>query len=208
MVFHSPSLTAECRIVRGQGSNLMQIQIQLTLKDYLQAYRAHMGPGYFFFPVAGVLAMILGIFYSWVKLPATYAIVSIPIGALVAVFFPIALRRHFKSNKKLSRPFSVTFSGDGIETVSEYGDSRIKWSAFLHFVENNKVFLLYSQPNYFLVFPKRFFSPELLNEFGQLVHSNLTPKKRARNIIRTVLVWVVLIIAIVVLYQVIKSSGR
>jgi hypothetical protein len=128
----------------------MQIQIQLTLKDYLQAFRAHMGLGYFFFPAAGVLLITFGIFHSWIKMPVEYAIGSAALGAFITISLPIGLRRQFKRNKKLSYPFSMTFSSEGIESVSEYGDSRTKWSAFVHFVESNKMFLLYPQPNYFL----------------------------------------------------------
>ena len=186
----------------------MPVQIQLTAKDYRRAYRAHVGWVYFFFPAMGSLLILGGICHSWIEMSAVNGIGLIALGVFAISLLPLVLYQQFKSNKKLTIPFNITPSLEGIEMTADYGNSLTRWKAYVQFVENKELFLLYPQPALFLVYPKRFFSPEQLEEFGRLVRTNVLPKKRSLNTIRTLVIWIVIIISIWVLYQVLQSQGR
>jgi hypothetical protein len=187
----------------------MPVQIQLTLKDYLRAYRLHMRWSYFFFPVVGSCLILGGICQLWIGMGAANGVAAMALGALFVAAFPILLRRQFRCNKKLILPFQVTPTSEGIEMTAEYGNSLTRWNAFVKSAENKDFFLLYPQPALFLVFPKRFFSSEQLEEFGRLMRANVEPKTgQGRMVIKLIVVWTLILIGIIVLYQVIKSPGQ
>jgi hypothetical protein len=186
----------------------MSIQIQLTLKDYLRAYRAHMGWNYFSFPILGSVFIIAGVCeLSLFGRSVASGLAAIGFGVFCLVALPIGLRRNFKANKKISIPFSVTASGEGIELTSEHGNSFTRWQAYIQFAETDDVLLLYPQRLLYNVYPKRFFAPEQLEEFSRLVHANVAPKKgEGRRFILIVAVWVFILLAIVVSYEIMTRS--
>jgi len=189
----------------------MPVQIQLTAKDYRRALRAHLGWKYFFFYGMGALAIALGVCHSWIRIDAVYGICMIGLGIGAISFTPLIQYQCFKSNRKLTTPWSMTASSEGIETSSEYGNAFTRWTAFVRFVENKELILLYTQPLLFYTFPKRFFLAEQLEEFERLVRTHISPiapKNQIMNLIRVVVVWMIVIVAIWVLYQVLRSSGR
>jgi hypothetical protein len=187
----------------------MPVKIQLTLKDYLRAYRAHAGWSYFFLPAWGSMAILAGIFHSSILMSTAHGIVLIAVGVFLISLLPMVLRRHFKCNKKLVIPYNVTASSEGIELAAEYGNSFTRWQAFVQFAETNDVFLLYPQPRLYQMFPKRFFSPEQLEEFNRLVRAHVAPKKgEGKKIVWLLVFWGAILIAAIVSYQFMKRSGQ
>lgn len=187
----------------------MPVQIQLTLKDYLRAYRAHAGSVCFFLPILGSTFLIAGIWRLWIESEIFSPLMSIAFGVFCIVAVPVSVRRNFKANKKLVIPYNVTASSEGLELASEYGNSLTRWQAFVQFAETNDVFLLYTQPRLYHMFPKRFFSPEQLEEFGHLVRAHVAPKKsEGKKIVWLLVFWGAILIAAIVSYQFMKRSGQ
>jgi hypothetical protein len=153
------------------------VQIQLTLKDVRRAQRTNMGLGYFLFPVMGSMTILTAIFLFWIQMSTAIGIGLVAAGAFLVFIVPIWSRQQFKANKNLAQPFVIEASGEGIAINSEHGQSFTKWSAFLGFKESEEAFLLYLQPQLYWLFPKRFFSPEQLQELGDLVCAQVTRKK-------------------------------
>src|SRR5260370_11687287 len=98
----------------------MPVQIQLSAKDDRRAYRAHVGWVYFFFPAMGSLLILGGICHSWIEMSAVNGIGLIALGVFAISLLPLVLYQQFKSNKKLTIPFNITPSLEGIEMTSDY----------------------------------------------------------------------------------------
>jgi hypothetical protein len=104
------------------------------------------------------------------------------VGSLGGVYFlycSVALRRYFRrrfrNDRRFQHDFTADISGEGIHIVTPSEDSRVKWSAFIRALESDKIFMLFHAEWIFSIFPKRAFDPVGLEQFRELVRSNIPP---------------------------------
>jgi hypothetical protein len=144
----------------------MKILCRYTLDDYLEAHRLHRKGsiwrqwervvGFLFLFIcigAGLLIVLptprlyrtalplLGLAVFWVL--------------LLFVFPRMRIQYVFKRNPYLNQESTVEVSEEGILTENPNMRSQRNWNMFIRWAENERLFMVYSAPNQFLLLPKR-----------------------------------------------------
>lgn len=141
----------------------------------------------------------VGAFFSWsvprhtpTDILAAFVTVTLVGTALLAalnllsrwLILPIRARRIFQQQKNLQRPYRVSWDAENVQTSSTSGSSKIPWADFLKWRESKQLFLLYRSDVLFQMYPKRYFTPEQVNEFRSLAKRNIAEvagRKRKGN---------------------------
>jgi hypothetical protein len=102
------------------------------------------------------------------------------LGSLVGFYFVycrFALRRYFvrrfRKDRRFLHDFTADISDEGIHTETFSEDSHAKWSAFVRFLESDKIFMLFHAEWIFIIIPKRAFEPADVDQFRELVRRNV-----------------------------------
>jgi hypothetical protein len=100
----------------------------------------------------------------------------------------------------------VRYRADDREiTVTTAGSTVTRsWNRFTQYREGARAFLLWGGPYSVQVFPKRAFSPEGIQWLRATLTREVKPEGKAttRRVFRLVTVWLILVVAFLVLYQV------
>jgi hypothetical protein len=166
----------------GQKQKLIEVIIQLTLEDYRHGLQSHAPIKTSVFVGVGILMVLSGGAW-WFFFKEIVALILMVAGAVIALNGLLrwtGLRRQFERDEKLSLPHKFTVTAHGIDVTAQYGSSHIEWGGFVRYVENNQIFLLYAQPLRFYGFPKRCFTPEQLEEFGQMVRAKVPARPASK----------------------------
>jgi hypothetical protein len=165
----------------------MKIVYRISEQDYMRAhdlFRANEKPLHRRFsrrlmPWFGALLIATQVVYL-VVVSDRDPVLSI-IGFIVGFFFlycGFALRRYFRrsyqKDQRFKHEFTAEISDEGIEIVTAFSESKMKWPSFVRFLESDEIFMLFLAQWLFLIFPKRAFVAGEANQFRTMLRRNVT----------------------------------
>lgn len=163
----------------------MTVSYQGTLEDFVEAARAFSGQRWYgrwaspSLYVIGTLTIVGTLYYAW-----EYGGEAYPLGLILGVTLlalPAAMRAGvvstFKQRTSFQRPVTLGICDEAVEVTTAESTGKLEWSAFHKTVEAKNVFLLFLDPLYYIVVPKRAFTPEQLAEFRELLARKIPQKK-------------------------------
>jgi len=135
-----------------------------------------------------------------------------PIGAAVGYYF---WRSSFKGGARRSlagktdRERTVTwrFGPETIEISNSASYTRFEWSTFHRSLEGPDTFVLYTSEAVLQVIPKRAFRTEDIETVRRMFASHITPRKKPSHAMRTLLLWVTLILLFLAVWQFMNSGA-
>src|SRR5579871_6200734 len=165
----------------------MKIVCRYTFEDYVEAHRLHRSRSLwrqwdraiafvFLCLTAGVGLLIV------LKHPAQYRIALPSFGlavfwALLLFVFPrLRMQYLFKRSPYLNQELTFEISDEGILQESPTMRSQRNWSMFTGWADNKRMFMIYSSPIQFILFPKRFFAPGQADQLRELLGRKLSNK--------------------------------
>lgn len=145
----------------------MHIQISYTREDAYQAQKLNYlrSKSKYFVFVCGVLLLLWVAFNIFILndfiIPNIFPI----FGGLFLFFYPYTFIKYwtywwFKRAPGLHNLVTMEIDENGISTMTQLSNGKIKFEGFNRFENNNKVLLLFTAPRVFLMVPKRFVSDE------------------------------------------------
>jgi hypothetical protein len=85
-------------------------------------------------------------------------------------------RIQFRRMPSAQSPMAIVVSDSGMQVQSQHCDSRVAWSTYIGWAEEESVFVLFPQPRIYVPIPKRAFAAEQLNEFREILRRNVVTK--------------------------------
>ncbi|HEY6327755.1 MAG TPA: YcxB family protein [Blastocatellia bacterium] len=104
---------------------------------------------------------------AWLALGLPVAVVTLWLSPYLAA------RRSWATNKSAREEAHYVFSERGVDSTAPSSSSHVGWDALYGATETGKDFLLFLSPKQTWQFPKRFFSPEQIQEFRGLLRANV-----------------------------------
>lgn len=160
--------------------------IQLTAEDLAHAARLNLRQAFFsrkflirFVTVILVASLIICTFYYHVIDQAPQPGVVLMIGALwiataILTLYGLAyldaprqMRKIFKQQKNLHKPYTLTWDGDRLESTSEAGNARLAWDELLKMREDSKIMLFYESEQLYRLIPKRYVTQDQIASLRQ-----------------------------------------
>lgn len=190
------------------GIGLMQIRYRITAADYNEANSRLMRSAQIFGAVIILAGALVGITNPQGVTQNPIPIIVAPVFGLFLIFgWRLSASRAYKADKRLQREYSATIGESIVEVECETGRTEYRWSSFVRFLETKNLFLLYQAPRVFNLFPKRSFSPGDAEAFRQLAKAKVVPAPQQQpNVVKTIVFWLVVILAAVLLWQVVKNT--
>lgn len=154
----------------------MKIETQLTFKDNLRAnyYFTYSRPTMIFFCILGIYFVYL--FISGTGEGFDTNETGVILGLMVILYIILAplliyiqTKKHYNSNKNLHKPITYEFTYEGIELNSDDLHSNFPWENVHKVKESKNLFYIYQSKVLANIVPKRFFSPQEMLEFRELV---------------------------------------
>lgn len=96
---------------------------------------------------------------------ALMAAVPLAMLLLVKVLLPWQLRRHFRQTAGLKDEVEMSWDADGLRFSAPRGQSRLAWSDYYSWTENDRLLLLYQSEMLFNAVPKAVLSDDQLADF-------------------------------------------
>jgi hypothetical protein len=109
-----------------------------------------------------------------------------------------------KSERELTVTWRFTPETFEITTVTTY--TRMQWSAAHRVIEGRDTFALYTSEAIVQIIPKRAFRPEEVEALRGLFARCITPRKRPSNFGRVFVLWVVLILMFLAIWQFLQGT--
>jgi hypothetical protein len=100
--------------------------------------------------------------------------------ALMFVLLPRAWRRAYRAIPPEQREQSVEFSADGLVYDSAHAHATVRWAAYSHYVETDRLILLHQPSRVIVPLPKSAFPPDELRRLRELVAERLPRDRPAR----------------------------
>lgn len=144
-----------------------------------------------------------GVVSLWV--PA--AVVCIGIPALL-FGFNRAASKVLENRKDTERDITWELDETGYCVKTPGSDSRAAWDTVHRIKEGRRTFLLYPASNIFQIIPKRAFRYEDIPRIRWLFRTRVTPRSASNPMVRTVALWVVLIVAFLAVWQFLQQPGH
>lgn len=119
------------------------------------------------------------------------------------MFRRMAIRQNFESNRALDKPITGTADEEGIELVSQYGQSRMPWSAYYQAKVSRNMVLLYQSTTQALFLPREFFASDSdWDRFVQIVRTSVKapPLVRWRSV-WTLLLWMAIFLTVILIWN-------
>ena len=166
----------------------INLNIQLTPEDYIQAIFVHMRPrpvlkwaGYSVLSLAAIV-IVISFYFAFADRKGFFIpIFLIAMLAYLAFLFlyiqPRRVRKIFWQQKALQIPYSYSVANEAMVVKSDISDEKLPWDYFIKWKEGKKLFVIYHSDVMFRMFPKRCFtSPEEMTQFRQLLQTKLGPQ--------------------------------
>jgi YcxB-like protein len=163
----------------------MQIQYQLTEKDFFEAFRTHRNRTTlkkwtmrtFFVLVLGFMAFL---FYGSLLAHNTRKLMPLFVITLLWVAFMVALpwwsaRRQFRGQPKARGPKTLLLDSSGAQWQWDGGFTTTQWKDYIRWVEGKDQVLFYTSPVCFNILPKRALDSHQLDELRALLTQNIRP---------------------------------
>jgi len=164
----------------------MEVTYQLTVDDFRRAIKAYrtrttflrwsfrVGAGVMVLAFAGgITVLVLEPHGNTVKNLLPLLVLC----ALWSVFIwaapHLSARRQFRGSPSANSPITLEASDAGLHFRSAHGDSRVDWSAYVNWLEEEKVFAIFPNPRIFVALPKRAFNADQISEFRKLLHQKI-----------------------------------
>ena len=164
----------------------MQIDYQLTDKDFTETFAAHRNRSLF----GKWLRRLVLLFILGLAVISTLSLVAKPtmeqakalvpfllltlLWAVILWLFPTwGARRQFLKQPGAQGPRSVMLNASGTRWRWNGGSSEIEWKNYIRVVEAKNQFLLYSSPACFNIIPKRALAQGQLPELQRLLEQNV-----------------------------------
>ncbi len=160
--------------------------IQLTAEDLAHAARLNLRQAFFslkflfkFVTVIVIASLVICTFYYHVIDQTPSPGVVLMIGALwiatailtlyglAYVGAPRQMRKIFKQQKNLHKPYTLTWDGDRLESTSEAGNARLAWDELLKMCEDSKIMLFYESEQLYRLIPKRYLTQDQIASLRQ-----------------------------------------
>jgi hypothetical protein len=165
----------------------MRFLCRYTIDDYIDAHRLHRKgslwrrwdrivglPLLFIFATGGLLIVLSNPRLYRTALPLLALAVF---WALLLFVFPrMRIQYVFKRNPHLNQESTIEVSEDGILNENPNMRSRRNWKMFISWAENNRIFMIYSAPNQFLMLPKRSLAVGEADQLRDLLRRKLPGK--------------------------------
>ena len=188
--FSSPGEVTEFRALvldelgRQKKPMVPYVDFAYTRHDFTRAQLLHIRRGGGWKPLARKAFAISAI--SYIVLSAAFPGNRPHFGALpwyampaLLVFWATALLvlmlNKVRSAKHYFGPLRVWIGEDGISLRDQTTETRIGWENYIGYLEDSHVYLLYHNPRFYRIFPKRIFDGRHQQEFRQLLTSKLPP---------------------------------
>jgi hypothetical protein len=160
----------------------MIIAYRISEADYMDAhdlFAANEKPWYRrlsrrVLPWAGAFVVAMDALYLIVvRHPDT---VFVPLAGVTGFFFiylgfamRLYFRKSYRNDQRYKHDLTAEISDEGIDIAHLFANSQMKWNSFVRVLESDSIFMVFIAPWLFLVFPKRFFSPEQADQFRVLL---------------------------------------
>ncbi len=162
----------------------MKILCRYTLEDYIEAHRLHRKGsiwrqydrviGYLFFAICTGFALLI-----LIGNPQAYR-TALPL-VVLAVFWAVLLfvvprmriQYIFKRNPYLNQESALEVSEGGILIENPNMRSQRNWNMFIRWAENDRMFMVYSGSNQFVLILKRDFTPGDADQLRELLQRKL-----------------------------------
>ncbi|HET7921552.1 MAG TPA: YcxB family protein [Gammaproteobacteria bacterium] len=98
------------------------------------------------------------------------------IGIAKFVLIPVIARKRFKWQKRLQRPYNLSWNKDTFYMKGEHGESHTSWSDFSKWRESKHMILVYITDGLFRLIPKRAFKDSsAVTDFSQILYDKIGP---------------------------------
>jgi hypothetical protein len=164
----------------------MQVTYQLTAEDFRQGILSHYSKRFIFRMTLSVAVLLIAAeTLLWAILPDRRLVLDIFPVAVFAAFCiafywlcPYYLaRKQFTGSPSAKLTINLEASEDRLHFKTEESDSSASWRSFVKWRERKSVFVLFTSPVVFFVFPKRAFTAEQIEEFREMLKRNIPAKK-------------------------------
>lgn len=158
---------------------------KLTFAEYLESHQFNARKRRFWVRVisalVGFLLIACGLFFApqahrlwFVTVGVFYLLYSLLLSPLI---FRYLVRRRWKQNPRLHKPFAITILPDGVQIPDDKGNpSHSDWSSFIRFAESDNLFLLYLSPTLSIPLPKRLITDEDKDALREWFSTSITVK--------------------------------
>ena len=126
------------------------------------------------------MVFVLQLFVASATIVSVAPGIVLSAGFLILIFAGPSLsgRRQFRNSPSAHDPMTIEASDAGLEIHSVHADSKVAWSAYMAWGENETVFLILPQPRIYVPIPKRAFAAEQESEFRELLRRNIKPQPK------------------------------
>lgn len=165
----------------------MEIQYELTKKDFLEAFAAHRdrNPTSKLIRVVlfwGLIAFAAVMFYSFVQADRAMSALPLLLGAILWLVALGMLQRSFIGRQYTKQPGArgprtITLDDSGTHWKWSGGSSDVEWKNYTAWVEGKSQILFYTSPAGFEILPKRAMATEQLDELRTLLQQNIHTRK-------------------------------
>jgi hypothetical protein len=169
--------------------------VQLTRRDYTQAYRRQFWKALWwivvFAPLLSLFPIIRAAEFRHELQAGTYSAIGVASGLYVVVALFLALSveicaRSFSSHAIRKAPDAlgsrtITFSNEGLRLDTSVSSSRIEWTAFQKAIETRCAFQLYLGPRQYMLLPcDRLKSAQQRDQFRTLLRWHLGDRAKLK----------------------------
>lgn len=166
---------------------MIEVTYHLTADDFYQAILAYRDRGRVmrfssrFLTVIGILMVPMVVFVAVMKPEMQMFHQLVPFVAIalfwVGFFWWMpkwSATKQFKGSPASQGQVTLTASTAGVRIKSQQSESNSNWNAYIRWLENKRVIVLFTSPLVFVVIPKQSFSEDQLTSFRALLRDNIT----------------------------------
>jgi hypothetical protein len=152
--------------------------------DYVKAQYLHMRPRPLY-EILGIIVLALFFWATWIAITdddhdafdLLYLALIIALILNYTVYIPWKTRRVYRQHKALQRELSFKFDATGALVTNENGQSRMPWSDYLRWKQNDHLILIYLSDSMYHMLPSRLFvDPDDFEKLGELLTSKIDKK--------------------------------
>ena len=188
--FASPGEITEFRALvldalgQREKPTIPYVDFAYTRRDFARAQLLHIVAGGGWKPLARRVFVISVI--SYLVLSAAFVGHRAQFGALPWWTMPallgfwatallVQVLNKVRSAKHYFGPLRLWIGADGISLRDATTQTRIGWESYIGYLEDSHIYLLYHNPHFYRIFPKRIFDERHQQEFRRLLTSKLPP---------------------------------
>jgi hypothetical protein len=165
--------------------------------------------GQWFLPVLfAFLGLLVGSSFGGVTGPLVAAPVAAGLGWIFwKNAFRAGGRRSLAGKSDRERTLTWRFTPETFEITTVTTYTRMQWSGVHRIVEGKDTFAVYTSEAIVQIIPKRAFRPEEVETLRGMFARYVTPRKRPNNLGRIIVLWVVLVLVFLAIWQFLQSDS-